>query len=86
MAADRANAKVAYLYNPYSDAVASAVALAIKAAEDAGIECGMCGELASDTAATKRLLDAGLREFSVNISAIGSVKSCLAELLGEKPV
>lgn len=81
MAADRANAKVAYLYNPYSDAVASAVAIAIKAAEDAGIECGMCGELASDTDATKRLLDAGLREFSVNISAIGRVKSCLAELL-----
>ncbi len=79
MAADRANAKVSYLYNPYSDAVASAVAIAIKAAGDAGIECGMCGELASDTEATRSLLDAGLREFSVNISAIGRVKSCLTE-------
>lgn len=84
MAADRANTKVAYLYNPCSDAVASAVALAIKAADDAGIECGMCGELASDIAATQRLLDNGLREFSVNISAIGRVKSRLAELTEEK--
>lgn len=84
MAADRANTKVSYLYNPYSDAVASAIALAIKAADDAGIECGMCGEFASDTAATRSLLDKGLREFSVNISAIGRVKSCLAELTEEK--
>ena len=82
MAADRANAKVSYLYDSYSPAVAAAVAFAIKAADDAGIECGMCGEFASDTEATRLLLDAGLREFSVNISAVGRVKSRLAELVG----
>lgn len=84
MAADRANAKVAYLYDSYSPAVAAAVVLAIKAAEEAGIECGMCGELASDTKATRMLLDAGLREFSVNISSVGRVKSRLAELVIEE--
>ncbi len=84
MAADRANTKVSYLYNPYSPAVASAISIAIKAADDAGIECGMCGEFASDTGATRSLLDAGLREFSVNISAVGRVKSRLAELVGEE--
>jgi phosphotransferase system enzyme I (PtsI) len=74
MAADRANAKVSNLYNPYSKAVLRAIEMVISAADRAGIECGMCGELASDSEATELLLGMHLREYSVNIGAVGKIK------------
>ena len=80
MAADRANAKVAHLYNPYSAAVMSAIKMTIAAAQGAGIECSMCGELASDSNATELLLGASLRKFSVNIGAIGKIKYMISKL------
>lgn len=83
MAADRANTKVAELCNPKSDALLRAIGMTLDAASTAGIECGMCGELASDVGAARMLLDAGLREFSVNISSIGRMKRRLCELCGE---
>ena len=80
MAADRANVKVAHLYNPYSDAVVRALTMIITAANSAGIECSMCGELASDSNATEMLISARLRKFSVNIGAIASVKYTISKL------
>lgn len=74
MAADRANVKVSNLYNPYSKAVLRAIEMVISAADRAGIECGMCGELASDSEATGLLLGMHLREYSVNIGAVGKIK------------
>ena len=84
MAADRGNSKVTSLYNPYADAVVEAVRQTIAAARSAGIECGMCGEFASDSNATRQLLDCGLQEFSVNISSIGEIKSRLQEILSKR--
>ena len=84
MAADRGNVKVTSLYNPYADAVVEAVRQTVSAACSAGIECGMCGEFASDSNATELLLDCGLQEFSVNISSIGKIKSHLQEILSER--
>ena len=80
MAADRANVKVANLYNPYSRAVLCAVEMVISAADGAGIECGMCGEFASDNQATELLLGMHLREFSVNIGSISKIKYQLNKL------
>lgn len=80
MAADRANVKVSKLYNPYSDAVLRAVQSVILAAQNANIECGMCGELASDNLATERLLTMGLNEFSVNVGSIAKIKYELNKL------
>lgn len=84
MAADRANAKVSNLYNPYSQAVLRAIEMVISAADRAGIECGMCGELASDSQATELLLDMHLREYSVNIGAISKIKYQLNKNQNEK--
>ena len=81
MAADRANAKVANLYNPYSKAVLRAIEMVIAAADAADVECGMCGELASDTEATELLLGMHLREYSVNIGSISKIKYQLNNLL-----
>ena len=80
MAADRANVKVANLYNPYSRAVLRAIEMVISAADGAGIECGMCGEFASDNQATELLLGMHLREFSVNIGSISKIKYQLNKL------
>jgi phosphotransferase system enzyme I (PtsI) len=81
MAAVRANAKVSNLYNPYSTAVLRAIKMVISAADEAGIECGMCGELASDSQATEMLLGMHLREFSVNIGSISKIKYNLNKLI-----
>lgn len=80
MAADRANVKVSHLYNPYSPAVLKAIGSVIAAAEAAGIECGMCGELASDSMATKSLLTMGLKEFSVNAGSVAKIKYELSKI------
>ncbi|MBQ9138063.1 MAG: phosphoenolpyruvate--protein phosphotransferase [Alistipes sp.] len=80
MAADRANVKVAHLYNPYSEAVQRAVCQTIGAAKRAGIECSMCGEFASDSAATATLVEAGLRKFSVNIGSVAKIKYTISKL------
>ena len=80
MAADRANVKVAHLYNPYSEAVKRALKWVIAAADSANIECSVCGELASDNEATEMLIAANLRKFSVNIGAIASVKYKISKL------
>ena len=80
MAADRANVKVSHLYNPYSEAVVRAIKMTIESAVKAGIECSMCGELASDSSATELLLKAGLRKFSVNIDSIAKIKYTISKL------
>lgn len=70
MAADRGNAKVTKYYDTGSPAVTKAIAAAVRAGRDAGIEVGMCGEYAAETDATEKLLDIGLREFSVSAMSV----------------
>lgn len=47
MAADRGNPRVAHLCDPSDTAVRRSVAMTLAAARSAGIEAGMCGELAA---------------------------------------
>ncbi|WP_298032267.1 phosphoenolpyruvate--protein phosphotransferase [uncultured Alistipes sp.] len=74
MAADRGNPRVAYLCDPFDVAVERSVGMAIAAARHAGIEVGMCGELAAAPRATQLLLSLGLEEFSVSPPAVGALK------------
>ena len=80
MAADRANVKVSHLYNPYSEAVVAAIQYVISTAAAAGIECSMCGEFASDSAATALLYNMGLTKYSVNTSSIAKIKYTLKNI------
>ena len=66
MAADRGNHYVSHLYDPYSPAVRRAVEFSVKAAHEAGIPVGICGEIASDPRATDYLLGLGLDSLSVS--------------------
>lgn len=74
MAVDRGNASVSYLYDALSQPVVRAVAMTIDAAHREGVRVAMCGEMASDPAATELLLGLGLDAFSVAAPQVASVK------------
>lgn len=79
MAADRGNPRVAYLCDPFDVAVKRSIGLVLAAARNAGIEAGMCGELAADPRATRMLLELGLGEFSVSPHAVGALKKRICD-------
>ena len=66
MAADRCNADVAYLYDPFAPAVRKALEFTVEAAHKKGIPVGICGELASDPRATGILIDLGFDSLSLS--------------------
>lgn len=70
MASDRGNSAVSYLYRYDDPAVLSAISIVSKAAEEAGIEAAVCGEMASDKKFMPTLCSMGIKELSLNISAL----------------
>ncbi len=70
LAVDRGNPDVASLYTPFHPAVLRSIANVIRAAKEAGIPVGMCGEAAADPGLIPLLLSWGLDEFSVSASAV----------------
>lgn len=77
MAADRGNSSVSSLCDNLNPAVLRMVAMTCEAAEKAGIEVGMCGELAGNSKAAALLLGLGLDELSMNGPAIPDVKEAI---------
>ncbi|QUI25746.1 phosphoenolpyruvate--protein phosphotransferase [Vallitalea pronyensis] len=78
LAVDRMNVDVSGLYNPYHPGVLHLIQSTIQAAHEAGIWCGMCGEMASDIEATSLLAKMELDEFSVTGNAILKIKEQLS--------
>lgn len=81
MAIDRMNPNVAHLYQPMNEGVLKLIEMTVHAAHEAGIWCGMCGEMAADPAATTFLFGLELDEFSVSSSSILKTKGSLLELM-----
>lgn len=79
MAADRGNQKVSDLGVPYQPAVLRAIRQVIRAAHEAGIPVGMCGEAAADPKMIPLLLHFGLDEFSVAPSAVLQTRQAIAQ-------
>jgi multiphosphoryl transfer protein len=84
MAADRGNAAVAGLADPFQPAVLRAIAATCAAAATTGIPVGMCGEMAGDPRATALLLGLGVHELSMSGGAVAAVKERVRQTtLGE---
>ena len=74
LAIDRADETVAHLYDPMHPAVLRLIADVIAAANEAGKQVSVCGEVGGDVTMTKLLLGLGLRSFSMHPAQILAVK------------
>lgn len=72
--ADRTNPEVQNLYNPYNPAVIRLICNTIRAANRAGIEVGVCGEVAGDLKFAPLLIAFGVNELSVAPGLIEKVR------------
>lgn len=79
MAVDRGNSKVVYLYSAFQPAVLRSIRQIIRAAKDAGIPVGMCGEAAADPLMIPLLMSFGLDEYSVNPVLVLTARSIIAK-------
>jgi phosphocarrier protein FPr len=77
LAADRTNAKVAYLNDACHPAVLRQIRAIVEAGHDAGIWIGVCGELAGDPTAVPILLGLGIDELSMAPVSIPRAKAIL---------
>lgn len=79
LAVDRGNQDIASYYNPFHPAVLILIKKTIEAANQAGIPCGMCGEMAGIPEAIPTLLGYGLGKFSVSPSLLLSTKKIIRD-------
>jgi phosphoenolpyruvate-protein phosphotransferase/dihydroxyacetone kinase phosphotransfer subunit len=77
MAADRTNARVAPLADPFQPAVLRMIRDTVQAARKAGVTVDLCGEMAADPLATALLVGLGLEEFSVSAPLIPELKRAI---------
>ena len=80
MAADRMNAKVDYLFDPGSPAVLRLIGQTARAARDAGIWIGICGESAADERLLPCYIAMGIDELSMSPHSILRVKNAVRNL------
>jgi len=80
LAIDRSNEHVAYLYEPMHPAVLRALKQICLAAEAAGIEVGMCGEMAGEQLYCLVLIALGFDELSMNAANISRLKRIMRQV------
>lgn len=84
LAVDRANPKVASLYDPYHPAVLKMIAQTATSGRKAGIPVSVCGDMAAKPLLVPVLWGMGITGFSMNPSAIPRIKDVLRRIDGKK--
>lgn len=79
LAIDRVNEHVAHMYEPLHPAVLRMIGQVVEAGHNAGIEVGICGEMAGDVTYIPVLLGLGLDAFSMHPLAIPYVKRMIRQ-------
>jgi phosphotransferase system enzyme I (PtsI) len=77
LAIDRENDDVNYLYDPLHPAILRLIKMTCDAGKTAGIPVSLCGEMAGDPRYTWVLVGLGLRELSMQASAIPVIKNVI---------
>ncbi|MBI5499282.1 MAG: phosphoenolpyruvate--protein phosphotransferase, partial [Deltaproteobacteria bacterium] len=80
LAIDRANERVAHLYQPFHPAMLRLIRQAVDAGRGAGIPVAMCGAMAEDPLALPLLVGLGLERLSIAPSAVPLVKAVVRAL------
>ncbi len=79
LAADRGNEKLHRLQSADHPAVMAVIEMTCRAAKDAGIWVGMCGEAASDPALIPRFVEMGITELSMGAPSIPRAKKVVSQ-------
>lgn len=74
IAVDRANERIADLYDPYHPGVLRLIRMTVEMGHEAGIPVSLCGEMSGDAAFTQFLLGIGIDELSINPADIPNIK------------
>jgi phosphotransferase system enzyme I (PtsI) len=77
LAVDRADPRVASLYEPLHPAVLRTILAVVSAATEQGLPVSVCGEMAADPVAALALVGLGVRDLSMTASAIPRVKAAI---------
>jgi len=76
---DRTNRHVSYLYQPLHPAVVRSIKHVVDAAHQAGIECNLCGEMASDPFCVPILMGMQIDAISLNPQNIPGIKHVIRQ-------
>lgn len=79
VAVDRGNERIASLYSGAHPAVISLIKQVVRAADRAGIDVSVCGEMAGESQYCMLLLGLGIRKLSVAAPAINKIKQIVRQ-------
>ncbi|WP_047865011.1 phosphoenolpyruvate--protein phosphotransferase [Rubrobacter aplysinae] len=80
LAADRGNERLRHFQGADHPAVLKLIGMTCKAAEEAGIWAGVCGEAAADPELIPRLVELGVKELSMSAPSIPKAKKVVSEI------
>lgn len=79
LAIDRQNEELEQFFDAHHPAVLRMIAMTVENAHEAGIWCGICGELAADPGLTEQFLEMGVDELSVSPGSVLGLRKVVRE-------